>query len=77
MAETPVGRFAAPGLPKARRRSSASARRRLRIRPAGRACQDGVQHRQFLGHVDLMEVAVEGLERPLKGRILRDAIPQR
>ena len=32
-------------------------------------------HRQFLGHVDLVDVAVEGLDFPLKGRLLRDAIP--
>ena len=62
----PRGRPAIVGIrPQALRHPSAG-RGRSRAR---------LQHRQFLGHVDLMEVAVEGLERPLKGRILRDAIP--
>jgi iron(III) transport system ATP-binding protein len=74
IAETAVGRFAAPGL-KDGAAIVAIRPQALRIRPAGTGVPGRIQHRQFLGHVDVLEVAVEGLERPLKGRILRDAIP--
>ncbi len=73
-AATAVGRFAAPGLPDGAAIVGIRPQA-LRIRPAGTGVPGRIQHRQFLGHVDLLEVAVEGLERPLKGRILRDAIP--
>jgi iron(III) transport system ATP-binding protein len=75
MAETPVGRFTAPGLAEGSAAIVGIRPQALRIRQPGVGVAGRVQHRQFLGHVDLMEVAVEGLERPLKGRILRDAIP--
>ena len=47
----------------------------LRLRQPGTSygVPGRVRHRQFLGYVDLVEVAVEGLDRPLKGRVLRDA----
>jgi iron(III) transport system ATP-binding protein len=79
-AETPVGRFAAPGLAEGASAIVAIRPQALRLRPGGQGTDHGAQarvlHRQFLGHVDLVEVAVEGLDSPLKGRLLRDAIPQ-
>ena len=48
----------------------------LRFRSGGEGAEARIRHRHFLGHVDLVEVAVEGVDSPLKGRILRDAIPQ-
>jgi iron(III) transport system ATP-binding protein len=79
-AETPVGRFAAPGLAEGAAAVVAIRPQALRLKAAGHGthppgAQARIQHRQFLGHVDLVEVAVEGLELPLKGRLLRDAIP--
>jgi iron(III) transport system ATP-binding protein len=79
-AETPVGRFAAPGLAEGAAAIVAIRPQALRLRPGGQGTDHGAQarvlHRQFLGHVDLVEVAVEGLDSPLKGRLLRDAIPR-
>jgi iron(III) transport system ATP-binding protein len=75
-ARTVVGRFAAPGLPEGTPAIVAIRPQALRIRSGGSGARARIQHRQFLGHVDLLEMAVEGLDSPLKGRILRDAIPQ-
>ena len=80
MVETKVGRFAAPRLAEGAAATVAIRPQALRLRSGGQGAQNGararIQHRQFLGHVDLVEVAVEGLDFPLKGRLLRDAIPQ-
>jgi iron(III) transport system ATP-binding protein len=75
MAETAVGRFAAPDLVDGQAAIVAIRPQAIRLRPAGEGVSARLQRRQFIGHVDLMEIAVEGLEQPLKGRILRDAIP--
>jgi len=74
--ETPIGRFAAPGLADNTPAVVAIRPQALRIKAGGEGAQARIQHRQFLGHVDMVEVAVEGLDFPLKGRLLRDAIPQ-
>ena len=73
--ETPVGRFAAPSLPEGAPAIVAIRPQALRLRTGGTGRQARIQQRQFLGHVDILEMAVEGLDSPLKGRILRDAIP--
>jgi iron(III) transport system ATP-binding protein len=73
--ETPVGRFAAPGIAEGSAVLVCIRPQAIRIRPPGTGVPARVQRRQFIGHVDLLEIAVEGLEQPLKGRILRDAIP--
>lgn len=75
-AETSIGRFAAPGLAEGAAAIVAIRPQAIRIRSGGPGAQARIQHRQFLGHVDLVEVAVEGLDLPLKGRLLRDAIPE-
>jgi iron(III) transport system ATP-binding protein len=74
--DTPVGRFAAPGFAEGTQVVVAIRPQGLRLRMPGSSygVPGRVQHRQFLGHVDLVEVAVEGLDKPLKGRILRDAL---
>lgn len=75
MAETPVGRFAAPGFEDGARVIVAIRPQALRLRQPGSSygVPGSVRHRQFLGDVDLVEVAVEGLDKPLKGRVPRDA----
>jgi iron(III) transport system ATP-binding protein len=72
--ETPVGRFAAGGLAEGAAALVAIRPQALRIRPAG-GVQGRIVRRKFLGPVDLVEVAVEGLEQPLAGRLPHDAIP--
>ncbi len=74
--DTPVGRFAAPGLPEGSAAIAAIRPQALRIRSGGSGVRGFIQRRQFLGHVDAIDVVVEGLDAPLSGRILRDAIPQ-
>jgi iron(III) transport system ATP-binding protein len=74
-AVTAVGRFAAPALREGSAAIVAIRPQAIRIRPAGTGAPARLHHRQFIGHVDLLEIAVEGLDRPLKGRLLRDAIP--
>jgi iron(III) transport system ATP-binding protein len=73
-AQTPLGSFAAAGF-------ADDAEVVVAIRPQGlRLRQPGSSHgvpgrvrtRQFLGASDLVEVAVEGLAYPLKGRVSRD-----
>jgi iron(III) transport system ATP-binding protein len=74
-AETPVGRFAAAGFDDGARVIVAIRPQALRLRQPGTSygVPGRVRHRQFLGYVDLVEVAVAGLDKPLKGRVLRDA----
>jgi iron(III) transport system ATP-binding protein len=75
-AETVVGRFAAPDLPEGSAALVAIRPQALRIRQDGTGARCRIQQRRFLGHVDMVELAVEGLDSPLHGRLLRDAIPQ-
>ncbi|MBW7948750.1 MAG: ABC transporter ATP-binding protein [Pseudorhodoplanes sp.] len=74
MAETAVGRFAAPGLAEGAAAVVAIRPQAIRIDPPGTGLAARLQRRQFAGPVDLLEIAVESLERPLKARILRAAI---
>lgn len=75
MAETPIGRFAAVGFEDGAKVIVAIRPQALRLRQPGSSygVPGRVRRRQFLGYVDLVEVVVEGLEKPLKGRVLRDA----
>lgn len=75
VAETPVGRFAAPGLPEDAAAIVAIRPQALRLRNGGTGARCRIQDRRFLGHVDEVELAVEGLDSSLQGRLLRDAIP--
>ncbi len=73
--ETVLGRFAEPGLAEGSAAIVAIRPQALRIRIGGTGVRCRIQQRRFLGHVDLVELAVEGLDSPLQGRLLRDAIP--
>ena len=75
MAESPLGRFAAPHLAEGSAAVIGVRPQGIRIRPAGQGIPARVIGRHFLGHVDLLEFAAPGLEKPLHGRLLRDAIP--
>jgi iron(III) transport system ATP-binding protein len=66
--ETPVGLFAAPGLPEGSAAIVAIRPTGIRLRPAGLCIPGRLERRRFLGVVDMFEVAVNGVEGLLKGR---------
>ena len=70
---TLLGQFAAAGLPEGSQAIVAIRPQGIRITTAGIGVPARVERRQFLGVVDLVDFAVEGLERPLKGRIREPA----
>ncbi|MDB5599584.1 MAG: iron transporter ATP-binding protein [Xanthobacteraceae bacterium] len=69
MVETPVGRFAAPGLAEGSQAIVAIRPQGVGLTPAGQGVPGRLEQRRFLGVVDLVEVAVAGLDKPLKGRV--------
>lgn len=71
--ETPVGTFPAPDLAEGTAAIVAIRPQGIRVQPAGSGVPGRLEERRFLGVVDLIEVAVNGLERPLKGRT-REAV---
>ena len=66
--ETPVGIFAAPGLPDGTRAVVAIRPTGVKLRPAGLCIPGRLERRRFLGVVDMFEVGVNGIDRWLKGR---------
>jgi iron(III) transport system ATP-binding protein len=73
--ETPAGWFDAPGV--ADGPAIACLRpQSLRIRPAGHCLPARIQRRLFLGEVDLVELIIPGVDRPLKARP-REHVPYR
>ena len=71
VAETPLGAFAAPGL--ADGPAVVAIRPQgIALAPAGAGVAGRVLERRYLGELDLVEVIVDGLDRPLVVR-LRDA----
>ena len=69
-----LGQFDAAGQPEGAQAIVAIRPQGICVKPAGSGVPARVEHRQFLGVVDLVEFAVEGLDRPLKGRI-REPVP--
>ena len=67
-AETPVGLFAAPDVP-----DGAAAvcirPQGVRVKPAGFCLPGRLLSRRFLGEVELVQMAVQGLENPLQARV--------
>ena len=70
-AETPLGAFDAPGLPDGSRAMVCIRQQGVRLRAAGFCLPGRVLARRFAGEVELLELAVSGLDAPLKAR-LRD-----
>jgi iron(III) transport system ATP-binding protein len=66
--ETPVGIFAAPGLADGTPAVVAIRPTGVKLRPAGLCIPGRLERRRFLGVVDMFEVAVNGIDRWLKGR---------
>jgi iron(III) transport system ATP-binding protein len=71
--DTPLGVFPAPDLPGGSPAVVAVRPTGVRLRPAGRGIPGRLEGRRFLGVVDMFEVAVNGIDRLLKGRT-REAI---
>jgi iron(III) transport system ATP-binding protein len=71
--ETPVGTFAAPGLPDGAAVTVCIRPQGLRMRASGVGIPARIVSRRFVGEVELLEFHVQGLDRPLKGRI-RDGV---
>jgi iron(III) transport system ATP-binding protein len=67
-AQTPLGAFAAPGLPEGAEAVVAIRLQGVRVRPSGSGIAGRLEFRRFLGEVDLLEIAVEGLDAPLRAR---------
>jgi iron(III) transport system ATP-binding protein len=68
---TPVGAFAAPGLAEASEAVVAIRPQGVALAPAGAGVPGRLESRRFLGETDLLELAVEGLEAPLRARVRR------
>jgi iron(III) transport system ATP-binding protein len=66
---TPLGIFPAPGLSEGTSAIVAVRPQGIRIRRSGQGIPGRLDRRRFLGVVELVEIAVEGLDRPLKGRV--------
>jgi iron(III) transport system ATP-binding protein len=66
--DTPVGVFAAPGLPEGASAVVAIRPTGIRLLAPGAGVPGRLERRRFLGVVDMFEVAVNGVDRRLKGR---------
>jgi iron(III) transport system ATP-binding protein len=66
--ETPVGVFAAPRLAEGSAAVVAIRPTGIRLRPAGSGIPGRLERRRFLGVVEMFEIAVNGVDRWLKGR---------
>ncbi|GGK49764.1 ABC transporter ATP-binding protein [Salinarimonas ramus] len=66
--ETPIGRFPAPGLAEGEGAIVCVRPQAIRLRAPGFCLPGRIVARRFLGEVDLVHVAVQGLDAPLQGR---------
>jgi iron(III) transport system ATP-binding protein len=66
---TPVGLFPSPHLPEGAQAIVCIRPQGVRVKPSGFCVPGRVLSRRFLGEVDLVHVAVQGLERPLQARV--------
>jgi iron(III) transport system ATP-binding protein len=73
--ETPLGTFAAPQLPEGAAAVVAIRPQGIRLRPAGSFTPARIERRRFLGVVELFEIAVNGLDKPLKARVREAQAP--
>ena len=65
---TPVGAFPAPHVPEGEAAVVCIRPQGVRLTPPGFCLPGRVEARRFLGEVDLVHVAVQGLDRPLQAR---------
>jgi iron(III) transport system ATP-binding protein len=74
-AATPLGRFAANGVPDGADAIVCVRQRGVRLRGAGQGVPGRVLDARFLGDVALVEVAVQGLDAPLFARMAESDVP--
>jgi iron(III) transport system ATP-binding protein len=67
--ETPVGRFPVPGKADGMRAVAAIRPQSIRLKPAGFCLPGRVLDHRFIGEVELVDLVVQGLDRPLRARI--------
>ncbi len=67
--ETPLGLFHAPGLPDGAAAIACVRPQAVRLRAAGFCLPGRVVSRRFLGELDLLEIAVQGLDVPVRARL--------
>jgi iron(III) transport system ATP-binding protein len=74
-AATPLGRFAANGVPDGADAIVCVRQRGVRLRGVGQGVPGRVLDARFLGDVALVEVAVQGLDAPLFARVAESDVP--
>ncbi|HET9273391.1 MAG TPA: TOBE domain-containing protein, partial [Methyloceanibacter sp.] len=74
-AATPLGRFAANGLPEGAEASVCVRQRGVHLLAAGQGVPGRVLDARFLGDLALVEIAVEGLDLPLLARVKESDVP--
>ncbi|OYU50033.1 MAG: iron ABC transporter ATP-binding protein [Rhizobiales bacterium PAR1] len=67
--ETALGTFPAPGKQDGERAIAAIRPQSIRLKPAGFCLSGRIISHRFIGEVDLVEVAVQGLDRTLRARV--------
>jgi iron(III) transport system ATP-binding protein len=65
---TPLGDFPAPGLREGQAALVCVRPRGVQLTPAGSCLPGRIVSRRFLGGIDLLHVAVQGLDAPLQSR---------
>jgi iron(III) transport system ATP-binding protein len=74
-ASTPLGRFAANGLPDGAEAIICVRQRGVRLLDAGEGVPGRVLDSRFLGDVALVEIAVQGLDAPILARVRESDVP--
>ncbi|HEX2215868.1 MAG TPA: ABC transporter ATP-binding protein [Xanthobacteraceae bacterium] len=70
-AETPLGKFPAPAFGEGSEAVVAIRPQGIRLHPAGTGIPGRLEFRRFLGELELLEIAVQGLDIPLRARVRR------
>ncbi|MGD9828172.1 MAG: ABC transporter ATP-binding protein [Hyphomicrobiaceae bacterium] len=73
----PLGSFPAPGLNEGEAAILCLRQRGVRLLPVGQGRAGRVLHARFLGDAVQLEIAVEGLDHPLKARVRESDAPKR
>jgi iron(III) transport system ATP-binding protein len=75
VAESAVGRFPAPDLPEGSAAVVAIRPQGISLRPVGSGLGGRLVSRRFLGEIELLEIAVNGVEEPLRARVRSPVYP--
>ncbi|HRE21435.1 MAG TPA: TOBE domain-containing protein [Rhabdaerophilum sp.] len=67
--ETPVGIFSAPGKADGEKAIVAIRPQSIRLKAAGFCLPGRILARRFVGEVELVDLAVQGLDRPVRARV--------